>query len=212
MARTTGPLHSETASGTLANMLTFSNWKGRSYVKQAVIPTDPKSKDQVSRREIFKFLSHAWGDTLDATDRASWQPAGDPDPTKNFNLYLARGMERWNQGLIPQQRPDQVEAGAEGIWNIPPTLVSDHREVQFNFRKAALGDLWGVILYNVPSDPTTPTHEMAWKIEPVHSSATTERHIYRKEPPGLYCWYSRPFTNTGKLLTLRNHHCTTVLP
>jgi len=50
MAKVTGPLHSDTASGTVAGATVFSRWKGRPYVRQLVTPHNPKSDDQAEAR------------------------------------------------------------------------------------------------------------------------------------------------------------------
>lgn len=60
MARLTGPLFSLTASGTVANTLTFSVWKGIPYVRARVIPANPRSTTQVAIRNIFTNLSEMW--------------------------------------------------------------------------------------------------------------------------------------------------------
>ena len=50
MAKVTGPLHSDTASGTVASATVFSRWKGRPYVRQLVTPHNPKSDNQAEAR------------------------------------------------------------------------------------------------------------------------------------------------------------------
>lgn len=60
MARLTAPLFSLTASGTIANALTFSTWKGVPYVRTRVIPANPKSAAQQEVRGIFSTLSEMW--------------------------------------------------------------------------------------------------------------------------------------------------------
>lgn len=64
MARTTGPLLSESASGTVAKLITHSTWKGRTYAKQRTTPTDPKSLPQQLNRAIVSFCNQAWGPGL----------------------------------------------------------------------------------------------------------------------------------------------------
>lgn len=54
MAKTTGPLFSLTASGTVGRTITYSNWKGRPYVRRRVIPLNPQSADQQEVRNAMR--------------------------------------------------------------------------------------------------------------------------------------------------------------
>lgn len=59
MAKVTGPLMSLDASGTVAETITFSKWKGRNYVRQRVIPSNPQTADQLEGRSILGTLAKA---------------------------------------------------------------------------------------------------------------------------------------------------------
>lgn len=50
MAKVTSPLMSLDASGSIAGAITFSKWKGRNYVRQLVIPANPRSAGQQATR------------------------------------------------------------------------------------------------------------------------------------------------------------------
>ena len=60
MGKTTGPLLSLRASGTIAKTLTFSAWRGISYARQCVTPANPQTTAQMSIRNVFSWLSAAW--------------------------------------------------------------------------------------------------------------------------------------------------------
>lgn len=60
MAKVTGPLLSLSASGTVADTMTFSRWKGRAYVRQRVIPTYSNTTGQAKIRDLMTDLSVAW--------------------------------------------------------------------------------------------------------------------------------------------------------
>jgi len=68
MALVTGPLLSLSASGTIADTMTFSRWKGRAYVRQRVIPTYTNTTLQANVRDLMRDLSVAWklGSTVGA--------------------------------------------------------------------------------------------------------------------------------------------------
>jgi len=46
MAKVTSPLMSIDASGSIASTIVFSKWKGRNYVRQLVVPANPRSAGQ----------------------------------------------------------------------------------------------------------------------------------------------------------------------
>ena len=57
MAKTTGPLFSLEASGTIGNTITYSRWKGRPYVRRRVIPVNPMTADQIKVRNAMRVMA-----------------------------------------------------------------------------------------------------------------------------------------------------------
>lgn len=66
MAKTSGPLLSFGALGTIGQTITFSKWKGRPYARQRVIPANPQTTAQTRVRDAFRNLNSIWklADTL----------------------------------------------------------------------------------------------------------------------------------------------------
>lgn len=60
MAKPTAPLLSFGASGSLAQSLVYSKWKGRPYVRRHVVPSNPQSTAQTLTRDIFRNLNSVW--------------------------------------------------------------------------------------------------------------------------------------------------------
>ncbi len=60
MAKTTAPLLSFGALGTLAKTVVFSKWKGRAYARQFVIPGNPKTAGQTLTRNAFSHGNSIW--------------------------------------------------------------------------------------------------------------------------------------------------------
>ena len=60
MAKPRAPLLSFGASGTIANTLTYASWRGINYVRERVIPQNPRSTAQTTTRNIFAWLSQIW--------------------------------------------------------------------------------------------------------------------------------------------------------
>lgn len=59
MAKVTGPFMSIDASGTFANILTASKWKGRPYMRQRVDPSNPSTAGQIAVRLILGDIAKA---------------------------------------------------------------------------------------------------------------------------------------------------------
>lgn len=64
MAKVTGPLMSLDASGSVAETITFSKWKGRNYVRQRIIPSNPQTAGQLAGRSILGTIAKAAASVL----------------------------------------------------------------------------------------------------------------------------------------------------
>ncbi|MBA7562073.1 hypothetical protein ES708_03722 [subsurface metagenome] len=60
MALVTGPFLSVDASGTVYNLLTASIWKGRNYMRGYFIPTNPRTDDQITQRNLLADAVETW--------------------------------------------------------------------------------------------------------------------------------------------------------
>lgn len=60
MAKTTGPLLSFGARGSLGKTMVASKWRGVPYMRQHVIPTNPNTLAQQGVRKLFAFLREMW--------------------------------------------------------------------------------------------------------------------------------------------------------
>lgn len=60
MAKVNAPLLSFGGSGTVAGVATYSKWKGVPYVRQRVIPANPRTTAQQLTRTTFALLREMW--------------------------------------------------------------------------------------------------------------------------------------------------------
>lgn len=60
MAKTTAPLLSFGGRGQIGSTLVFGSWKGRSYARAYVIPSNPNTSEQQLTRNAFAFLQGAY--------------------------------------------------------------------------------------------------------------------------------------------------------
>lgn len=111
MARTTGPLMSMDASGTVGKAIVFAKWKGRNYVRRWVIPSNPKSDLQVATRAMMKYLTQIWS-SIETITQATWADLADAGKVSPFNAFISRNMSDWTQSLAPSKASPALRAAA----------------------------------------------------------------------------------------------------
>ena len=86
MAKLLGPLHSDGASGKIANAMVFFPWKGLSVVRRYIIPHNPKSTDQTTVRKAMSVCGHGAKWAQATAMKAPSQTLKDKDRIKALNL------------------------------------------------------------------------------------------------------------------------------
>lgn len=125
MAKTTNPIHSLDASGSLQDLLTFSSSKGRTYVKKWAAPKNPNTNDQIRTRVAMAFgskLAKDWPDLIDPRYKDEAQNKG----TTTRSLYIANVTRGFAGGV--------VEDPAGNIISLiqPTSTIQGYKEVQAN--------------------------------------------------------------------------------
>lgn len=93
MAKTTGPLLSLGAAGTVASAMTFSKWKGIPYVRQRVIPANPNTIAQQETRSVFANASNIWKGAA-ALFTAPWDRFAVGQPLTGRNAFMKEFVSR----------------------------------------------------------------------------------------------------------------------
>lgn len=107
MSRTTAPLLSFDARGQIAKTQVYSSWKGRSYVRRYVIPSNPKTNDQMETRNTFAWLNNVW----------KFMPSTAVDA---WNLYAQNSRFTARNGFIKQNlAPLRTEADLTNFVSSP---------------------------------------------------------------------------------------------
>ncbi len=95
MAKVTAPFLSLGASGTVGKTLTAATWKGIAYMRQRVIPQNPRSMDQVAIRDLVTDASVAWKTNatvgmiaIDSAYKLAYDAAAAGFPYSGFNLFM----------------------------------------------------------------------------------------------------------------------------
>lgn len=91
MAVVTGPLLSIGASGSIAKTQVYSKWKGRPYVRQHVVPANPRSTDQTLTRSVFSFLNSVWK-VSPAEFQEAWTAFASGKVLTNRNAFLQQNI------------------------------------------------------------------------------------------------------------------------
>lgn len=60
MAKPTAPLLSFGASGQIGKTMVYGSWRGRSYVRRHVVPSNPQSAEQTITRNAFSFMQSVY--------------------------------------------------------------------------------------------------------------------------------------------------------
>lgn len=89
MAKTTGPLLSFGASGSIAKTAVFSKWKGIPYVRQHVIPSNPNTAPQQLTRNVFAFMSNMWKGAPTLL-RTPWDRFAQGQPLTGRNAWIGK--------------------------------------------------------------------------------------------------------------------------
>lgn len=142
------------ASGTLGDAITFSKWKGRPYVRERVVPSNPKSGAQIGRRTMFKFLTQEW-DGLSAPDKATYQDLADQLVASPFNAFLSYNMGRYHNFLAPAKPYPAAEDDAAGNHTLQGAAWQENR-IAIAITGATLNQNWGFAIHAYTSTAFTP--------------------------------------------------------
>lgn len=133
MAKTTAPLLSLSASGTLADTLTYSRWRGVRYVRQRVIPANPNTTAQAATRNVFTMLS-TFFKFMGTLAVAPWTAFATGRPFLDRNAFMGQNTEALRSdadmtdligspGAGGGPPPDSIAAAA-GVGTITVTFVN----------------------------------------------------------------------------------------
>jgi len=198
MVKVFAPMMSLDASGTLGDAVTFSKWKGRNYVRERVVPSNPKSGAQVGRRAMFRFLTQLWS-VIGTSEKATWQFKADELIASTFNAYLSYNMEMWHNFYAPMEAATGARTGTPSD-NALTAAAWEENRVKLTLSGSALGDAWGIILFGYTSTGFTPAVGNAILVE---NDTTIASHDFYWTPPSVTTWYfnSIAFSDDGAKAT-----------
>lgn len=190
MVKLKGPAFGAAASGSLADVITFSSIRGRAYVKKKPTPKQPQTGLQVSGRAIMRFLVPRWKNFSTAL-RTTWSDAY-PDPRlSQYNAYLRYNLERWRRNAPPTKTFPATETGLAAD-SLNMTATGGVRQVELDmWVPGTIRNNWcGLLFHSIISTPGHTVEELVhfqimggtlhykW----THTPLTIGTHYYR-----LYC-------------------------
>jgi len=199
MVKVFAPGLSLDASGTIGDAITFSKWKGRNYIRERVIPSNPRSGLQVGFRSMFKFLAQNWA-ALSAAEKATWNNLADASVISNFNAYLAANQNRWRRFNSPTQDTPATETGSVAASGgaDAPTATGGVASVTIAVNTATINDNWGMMIFKGTTGFSTALSN-AVAIILVNATGTIFSWLDSPLVAGTYYYNTRHFTDDGVL-------------
>ena len=188
MVKIYGPMMSLDASGTLAHAVTFSKWKGRSYARERVIPSNPKSGAQVGRRAMLTFLAKNW-QAISDPNQATWQDLADQLVASRFNAYASDNMKAWHNFLAPSQATPAARTATPSDRTLTAAAWEENR-IKLTTSATSLNDTWGTIFF--ASLTTSFDTAVANAIIARLDDTIAEQHDFWT-PPSVTTWYFMSF-------------------
>lgn len=170
MARTTGPLLSMDASGSVGNSLTFAKWKGRNYVRRYAIPANPKSIGQTSIRTAMQYYTSMYKANTAAVE-AAFADIAQSQKLSPFNAFISAAMKAWKSSVMLE--PDGTEVGSwSSTANITLSGTAQPRGITWTWSETeATSAVAWLLLVRAAADPGTTTSYA------VFGSATALSHL-----------------------------------
>ena len=118
MAKTTAPLLSLGAGGSIAKTVVFSKWRGISYVRQHVTPANPNTTGQQDTRNVFRTMTEMWK-LMPTLGVDPWNAFATGRAFLGRNAYIGQNVSAM-RGLADQD----LAVGSPGArGGLPPTLM-----------------------------------------------------------------------------------------
>jgi len=198
MARVTGPLHSDDASGTLNGSMTFSKWKGRSYVRTTITPHNPQTAKQVGVRAMMRFLAQAWK-SIAPTPQASWAALGTSRMISAFNAFVGVALTNWQTLLAPQQTYNATRATTP-LTVTTQTAAGSAGAVTLTITPSGATAIWGVAIFRGTTG-FTPSFANCIAVLPT-STANPLTYVDSPLDAATYYYRSAVFNTDGILGTI----------
>jgi hypothetical protein len=184
------------ASGSIAKTLVYAAWKGRQYVRQHVIPHNPKSAAQTGMRAMMKFLSQAWA-SIGTTPQGTYTTLADQTKISPFNAFLKYNLSRWREFQGPTQTNPAAETVVAGTITMGAP-AGGPRSVDITLTPSTATNQWTMLLFRDTAAITTVTWD---KLVATVAIDGTDPVTYTDSPlaAGTYHYRAALLTNDGNI-------------
>lgn len=194
MVKVNAPALSLDASGKLGGAIVFSKWKGRNYVRQLVVPANPKSAMQVGMRAMMKFLSQDWTN-LTSEEKATWEDYAAQLIASPFNAFVSRCQRNWRNFLAPSKNDPALRTGT------PSTITgwaaaAGIRQITLTWTVGTLADGWGIMIFRSITGVFAESLSNCIAVVQCNTAAAFE-YVDTPLDPGTYYYSYIPFTEAG---------------
>lgn len=195
MVKLIGPALGQTASGSLAGALTFSQTKGRAYVKSYKRPKQPDSKPQMAMRAAMAFLSQQWGIFSDPY-KNSWNGPAAYAAISPFNAFQGANLTRIRNFKGPTVAYPAAETGDKSSGG-PWSVTGAPRQITVALETSVQNEQWAFGIYHVAGNGVQPGWQDLIGIMP---TLAPQPHTLKwtQHTPGTYWMTFIPWTTTGK--------------
>lgn len=157
--KTTGPMFSLAASGTIGGVITMATWKGRPYARIRVTPSNPRSAGQTAQRAMMRFLAQEWA-TLEPGTKAAWEELARAGSFSAFNAFVKQNLQSWSLFEAPSMTPGHPAVNGPGTGEAivaTPGVKSATLAVTMSAEESPWS---GTIFLAVGADPTGAKSEV----------------------------------------------------
>jgi len=181
MAKVTGPLMSLSASGTVANTIVFSTWKGRPYVREHVVPHNPKTAGQIGVRANFAGCVALYKALSDG-NKALWTAQGKITSTTGLNAMIKVAQKNLEMAKGIPDIPDPVPATVPGppAIGLSPSVAG--KQVTLEWMQGSGGTPYTFMLHRSKSAQFTPVPS---NLIGLYSGNTEQAN----DTPGVGTWH-----------------------
>jgi hypothetical protein len=144
-AKVVAPLMSMDASGTIGKTLVFAKNKGTNYVRQFVIPSNPRTAAQTGVRSSFAGLVALWK-AYQATIHSNFEVYAQSLNLSTFNAFTGFNQKRLSQDKYAANTPAPTEEAPSA--NVSATSATVNlKYIQVGWTDSVDADAWAVMIY-----------------------------------------------------------------
>ena len=153
MAKVIGPFMSLDASGTLAGTITAAKWKGRNYLRQRVIPSNPQTAAQTGVRSSFAGSVALWKANQVALASA-FDTLAKQKNIPAFSAFTGFTQQQYSKGFAAANSPSPTNAAPS---NNDTSLAAtvEGKYIAITWTDNTDEDAWASNIYmKLTTDPT----------------------------------------------------------